>query len=152
MKRLKLTLAIVISAALLSFAVFFTYNLVQGTNGKRMLPSLKQELSAVAIPDSDRVFKEYELYKSTHALVGRALWSEARWDDLRQFYIAQLQTLGWKHVASSNLKEWRKDVGSKAETFKKGNYTAELYYRGPSSRNDWTYTLDISRNVPLFRN
>jgi hypothetical protein len=151
MRRHKRLLTL-LAAACAICAVYFLGTFVSGSKGKQMIPGLKQELSAVAVPSNDRVVKDYSIYKATHAVAGRTLTSERNWTDLTRFYAAEMQRLGWHHTSSDSLREWGKDVGSRVEIFKKGPYRAELYYRGSSAGSDWTYSLDISRAVSFFSN
>ena len=127
---------------------FATYDWFwRSRSGQRMLPILKNELSLIRRPSSDRVVDYYTSYKSTHAGVGEAMSSSMIWEELRAFYLSEMQQSGWQPIKSGKVLDWKKDQGGRIERFRKGDYVVSIYYGGESNRQAWTYTVDVSTGL-----
>ena len=149
--KLLITAGAVWIALVCAFLSFFTYEWIWGTEkGRKQLPALENEFAQITLPSSDSVIRKFTSYKSTHATVSKTVSTSQNWNTLRDFYTAEMQKVGWVHTESRKVLEWNRDLGGKAEHFKKGPYEAELFYFGPSSQYPGKYNLDITINLPLF--
>lgn len=94
-----------------------------------VLPSLQQTWSG-------------SISTSTLASVGRHYKSAASYDDVKNFYLSQLQSAGWK---LKEERELRGSVGSRQLTFSKEQYYFVIEYSGDKAVDpDWNYGIDVS--------
>jgi hypothetical protein len=54
--------------------------------------------------------------------------SSANYEEVKKFYISALVPKGWSYPTEQSVPKWFIDDGSKALTFRKGEYTIEVEY------------------------
>lgn len=149
MKTMKIRAVSLLSAILLlAIVLFAAYDWFSASDMNReMVPRLRDELAAIKLPRADRIINSFSSYKSTHAVVGEAISSSESWQALREFYLSEMQQLGWTHIESKKLLEWNQDRGGEIERFKKDSHVASIYYAETPDSHPWTYTVDISAGL-----
>jgi|SRR5882724_11078130 len=84
------------------------------------------------------------LSKSMLASVNKYYKSDARYDDVKNFYSTKLIPAGWLLTKERNLKDWSRDYGGRQLTFGKGQYSVVIEYRGDKAIDpDWNYAIDV---------
>jgi hypothetical protein len=82
--------------------------------------------------------------KDVSALTGRSYSSSAAYADVRSFYSDKLSASGWQLTNERNMKDWWRDFGGRQLTFRKGQYSIVIEYRGDKEPNpDWNYAIDL---------
>ena len=75
---------------------------------------------------------------------GKSFRSAGKYDDVRSFYSGKLSTSGWQLAKERNMTDWFRDFGGRQLTFRKGQYSIVIEYRGDKEPNpDWNYAIDI---------
>jgi hypothetical protein len=78
---------------------------------------------------------------------GKSFRSAAKYDDVRSFYSNKLFASGWQLARERNMTDWFRDFGGRQLTFRKGQYSIVIEYRGDKEPNpDWNYGIDIERH------
>ena len=82
--------------------------------------------------------------KSMLASISKSYRSDARYDDVKNFYSARLIPEGWQLSKERNLKDWSRDYGGRELTFEKGEYSVVIEYRGDKAIDpDWNYAIGV---------
>jgi hypothetical protein len=82
--------------------------------------------------------------KGVLASSGKSFKSAAKYDDVRSFYSNKLSASGWQLANERNMRDWFQDFGGRQLTFRKGQYSIVIEYRGDKEPNpDWNYAIDI---------
>lgn len=78
------------------------------------------------------------------ASVGKRYKSDARWDDVKNFYVTKLIPEGWQFKKEIALKDWSVDHGGRQLTFTRDQYSVAIEYRGDKAIDpDWNYAIDV---------
>ena len=82
--------------------------------------------------------------KSMLASVGKHYKSDARYEDVKHFYVTNLIPEGWQLTKEIPLKDWSEDYGGRELTFTKEQYSIVIEYRGDKAISpDWNYAIDV---------
>ena len=82
--------------------------------------------------------------KSMLASVGKHYKSDARYEDVKGFYVAKLIPEGWQLTKEIPLKDWSEDRGGRQLTFRKEEYSVVIEYSGDKAVDpDWNYGIDV---------
>ena len=82
--------------------------------------------------------------KDSSAFTGKSYASRAKYAEVRSFYSDTLLASGWQLTNESNLKDWWRDFGGRQLTFRKGQYSIVIEYRGDREPNpSWSYGIDV---------
>jgi len=68
--------------------------------------------------------------------------SSASYEEVKNFYTNALSTKGWGSPREEVVHKWIVDDGSKALTFRQGEYTIEVEYNAASDSR-WQFSLDF---------
>jgi hypothetical protein len=94
-------------------------------------------------PDFHEVAHSF-ISKADSALTDKSYTSSARYADVRSFYSDRLSASGWQLTNERNMKDWWRDLGGRQLTFRKGQYSIVIEYRGDKEPNpDWNYVIDF---------
>jgi hypothetical protein len=77
------------------------------------------------------------------AFVSRGFSSEARYDDVKLFYMGELTKEGWKFANERKLKNWETDLGGRELKFRRGEYEITIEYAGERADYGWEYGVGI---------
>jgi hypothetical protein len=109
-----------------------------------MLKEVEVIASALPVHPSFQQTWSGSTSKSMLASVGRHYKSTARYDEVKNFYLTQLQNDVWK------LKEDRELVsssGARVLTFSKEQYSIAIEYSGDKAVDpDWNYAINVTWN------
>jgi hypothetical protein len=78
------------------------------------------------------------------AMVSKTFRSDARYDDVRRFYVERLEQDGWKIHAEKPLKDWGRDFGGYEIRLRKGDLTIAIEYAGQNADYGWDYGIGVS--------
>ena len=78
------------------------------------------------------------------ALVSKKFNSDARYEDVKRFYVEYLERDGWKVVAEKQLNDLGSDFGGYEISFRKGDLNLGIEYAGPSADYGWVYAIGVS--------
>jgi hypothetical protein len=86
---------------------------------------------------------EHRISKGTLASVSRYYKSEAAYDDVRSFYVAELKQRGWEYAGERGIKDWGTDLGGRELIFRSGEYQFSVTYAGEKAAYGWHYATGI---------
>ena len=78
------------------------------------------------------------------AQVSKKYNSDARYEDVKRFYVEYLERDGWKIVGEKQLKDWGSDFGGYEISFRKGDLDLAIEYAGPRADYGWKYAIGVS--------
>ena len=81
--------------------------------------------------------------KGTLAVISRSYTSDAAFDDVKQFYIAELKQRGWEYVGERSISDWGRNLGGSTVTFVSGEYRLSITYSGKHADYRWDYAVEI---------
>ena len=107
------------------------------------------EKEFAAIRPFDRAIESgfQSTHKSNLALVGDGYSTPASFDEIRLYYIHELERLEWRAQGDKAVKDWGRDLGGKTTTFCKGPNKASLEYYGDASNYRGHYRLELSWGI-----
>ena len=111
------------------------------------ISELKQIAAEVPIHPSFLEVSSSEDGKSTSAGVSHFYRSSADYDEVKNFYIKVLLARGWGYPKEEPINKWFIQDGSKALTFRKGDYAIEVEYNN-DSESRWRYSVDFRWKAP----
>lgn len=82
--------------------------------------------------------------RSNVVLIGADFNSDASYEEIKNYYMAELKNEGWEFVSEESVKEWGKDYGLKALDFKKDGMELELFYIPPDHYEEYGCNYSIS--------
>jgi hypothetical protein len=77
------------------------------------------------------------------ATVSKYYKSSASYNDVKGFYIEQMQRLGWQLKDEDNVKDWQKDLGGRELVFRNGEFSFAIQYAGEKSGYTWEYATTL---------
>ncbi|MCL2336351.1 MAG: hypothetical protein FWC60_02900 [Firmicutes bacterium] len=106
--------------------------------------ALYEEFNAIpvmpgAFTDDDIHFME----KDISMIIDCYYTTNSSYAEIKDFYDTQLKKIGWQFIGEEKVYDWFHDYGGKSIHYKKGNFTAELYYPGEKSDYSGTYSLSV---------
>jgi hypothetical protein len=81
--------------------------------------------------------------KGTLAGISKLYKCEARYDDVKVFYMAGLRKGGWEYSDERSIRDWERDLGGRQLTFRKNEYKFSVTYAGENANYGWDYAIDI---------
>src|SRR6185503_185485 len=81
--------------------------------------------------------------KATLAGINRLYRSDARYVDVRQFYVNELTKTGWEYSGERSIKDWGTDFGGRELVFRRNEYKFSVTYAGEKANYGWDYAIDI---------
>jgi hypothetical protein len=78
------------------------------------------------------------------AIVSKGYRSNARYDDVKRFYIDRLEHDGWQLVSERQLKGFGSDLGGYHLEFHKGDTSLGIEYAGEKADYEWQYAIAVS--------
>ena len=78
------------------------------------------------------------------ALVSKKFRSDARYDDVKRFYIEHLERDGWKVESEKQLKDLGSDFGGYEIRFRKADLSIAIEYAGQNADYGWDYGIGVS--------
>jgi hypothetical protein len=78
------------------------------------------------------------------AIVSKKFRSDARYDDVRRFYVERLEQDGWKIDGEKQLKDLGSDFGGYEIRFRKADLSIAIEYAGQSADYGWQYGIAVS--------
>ncbi|HBB88251.1 MAG TPA: hypothetical protein DC047_11605 [Blastocatellia bacterium] len=112
--------------------------------GDAKLKEIESMYSQLPIyPDFQEVAHNFSS-KDVSVMTGKSYMSSAKYADIRSFYSDRLSASGWQLTNERNMKDWWRDFGGRQLTFRKGQYSIVIEYRGDKKPNpDWNYVIDF---------
>ena len=108
------------------------------------LKEVQRLYNALPIYDDFQAIAGSSYSKSMLASVSKSYKSDARYDDVKNFYSTRLIPEGWQLSKERNLKDWSRDYGGRELTFEKGEYSVVIEYRGDKAIDpDWNYAIGV---------
>jgi hypothetical protein len=77
-------------------------------------------------------------------LVGKKFRSDARYDDVKSFYVEHLTKDGWEVISDRKLADWGGDPERYYIQFHKGDIFLSIEYAGDGSDRDWQYAIALN--------
>ena len=77
-------------------------------------------------------------------LVGKKFRSDARFDDVKSFYIEQLTKDGWEVISDRKLVDWGGDPNGQYLEFHKGDNFLGIEYHTAGGNSDWQYAIALN--------
>lgn len=78
------------------------------------------------------------------AMVSKKYLSDARYEDVKRFYVEYLERDGWKLEGEKQLKHWGSGFGGYEIRFRKGDLDLAIEYSGPTADYGWQYAIGVS--------
>ncbi|HXQ70193.1 MAG TPA: hypothetical protein VN844_06880, partial [Pyrinomonadaceae bacterium] len=78
------------------------------------------------------------------ALISKGFRSDARYEDVKRFYVEYLERDGWKIESDKQLKDIGSDFGGSEIKFRKGDLSLAIEYAGPRAGYGWQYAIGVS--------
>lgn len=139
------------SVLITAFVLFFLWHvLVQWPKAKALLPGVKREFAALAIPPQATQRAYSPTTRPEWACVSAhytTTMSKAAW---RAFYIDEFMAHGWTFRGEQTVTDWGTDYGYRTLVFSKGRYTAGVdWVAGPGSFG-YDYSVGVSVEPTIF--
>lgn len=116
---------------------------LNSTEISEMLNEVRVEFNTIQHMPGSEITKYNTTRKTDNAYVYANFMVDAAYNQIKNYYINELNKKGWTFENENIVKEWGKDVGDKALSFTKGSYGLELFYNGvPNS--SYVYAISIS--------
>jgi hypothetical protein len=113
-------------------------------NNDLKLKEVEKLFAALPIHRSFRETWSGSMSKSMLASLGKHYRSDARYEEIREFYVTALVPAGWLLTKERPLKVWSKDYGGRQLTFTKEQYSVVIEYSGEKAIDpDWNYGIDV---------
>ena len=129
--------------ALVMFAILIYFWMIP-SQAMPMQKDLEKEFLAIS-PLPKATLNSYESsYKDQLDLVEGYYSTALSYNQIRNYYVGELEKNGWQLKKESELRDISGDHGGKVIMFCKGNYRATLDYAGISASNGWTYVFNLS--------
>ena len=81
--------------------------------------------------------------KERIAQAGALYRSNASYQELRDFYVKSLASLGWRLEEERVVKDWWSDLGGRELTFRDGEYYVSVQYAGEKAEYGWNYSISV---------
>lgn len=78
------------------------------------------------------------------AMISKTFRSDARYDDVRRFYVERLEPDGWKIYDDKQIKNWGSDFGGHEIRFRKSDLSIVIEYSGEKADFGWQYGIAVS--------
>ena len=78
------------------------------------------------------------------AMVSKKYRSEARYDDVKRFYVEYLIPDGWTMVSEKKIVDIGTDFGGYHIEFRKGDLSLGLEYAGEKANYEWQYAIAVN--------
>jgi hypothetical protein len=78
----------------------------------------------------------------TRASVGKKVRSEAKYEDVKQFFLEALKNQGWAFESEKTLINWKRNQGGRELKWRKADYNLSIEYSGQAGY-EWTYAIGI---------
>lgn len=78
------------------------------------------------------------------AIVSKSYRSDARYEDVKRFYIEHLERDGWKLTSERQLNGFGGDPGGYLIEFHKGDVSIGIEYAGERANYGWQYGISVS--------
>ncbi len=78
------------------------------------------------------------------AMVSKEFRSDARYDEVKRFYVERLERDGWKIDSEKQLKDWGRDFGGYEVRFRKSDLSIAIEYAGAKADYGWQYAIAVS--------
>jgi len=85
----------------------------------------------------------HQTSKATVAGISKLYKSDATYDDVKRFYMAELTQKGWEYIAERPIKDWGADFGGRELVFRDNEYQFSIQYAGENANYNWNYAIDI---------
>ena len=137
-----LTLGASVAAVLIS--VGYLVNPL-AANTQAMEAELKAQLQEVGSPERAQFIAQRRTVKDTHGAMSNEYRTDLSFDQLKQFYDAELSRHGWQFKKETEILWDRQNLGGKHLFYCKGEFTADLEYSGKlETEFGWTYSLSFT--------
>ena len=78
------------------------------------------------------------------ARISKSYRSDARYEDVRRFYVEHFERDGWKIVQDKQLKDWGSDFGGHEIRLRKADLQVAIEYTGERADYGWQYAIGVS--------
>ena len=116
-----------------------------GANPQATEAELKVELQEIRSPERSHFIALRRTMKASHGAMSNEYRTDLSFDQLKQFYDAELSRRGWEFKKETEILWDRQNLGGKHLFYCKGELTADLEYAGKKeSEFGWTYSLSLT--------
>ncbi len=81
--------------------------------------------------------------KERIAQAGALYRSNASYQELRDYYVKKLVSLGWRLEEERVVKDWWRDLGGRELRFRDGEYYVSVQYAGEKAEYGWNYSISV---------
>ena len=78
------------------------------------------------------------------AMISKKFRSDARYEDVRDFYVSRLEPEGWKIESEQELKDWGRDFGGHEIRLRKADLSFVIEHADRSADYGWEYGIAVS--------
>lgn len=106
---------------------------------------LKAQLQEIRSPEQSHFIAQRRTVKESHGAVSNEYRANLSFDELKQFYDAELLRHGWKFKKETEILWDQQNRGGKHLFYCKGEFTVDLEYAGKMETEfGWTYSLSLT--------
>lgn len=114
-------------------------------NPQAIEAELKIQLQEIRSPEASHFIAQRRTVKEIHSAVSNEYRADLSFDQLKQFYDAELARQGWEFKKETGVLWDRQNLGGKHLFYCKGEFTADLEYAGKlETEFGWTYSLSLT--------
>ena len=117
---------------------FFTRN-----RNDAKLQAVLSILKTIHLYEGSSEVNTYASSKELFANAGKTYKCKVTYEELKNFYLKRLQTLGWTLFRERKLTDWGQDEGGHELTFRKGDYSVVIEYAGEKANARWDYGVTV---------
>ena len=137
--------ALILIAFFVGFAVFWIHEFdVNEPKAAQVQAVLENEFRAIHPLPAATPLNYGASHKTQQALVSDTYQTSLTYEDIRQFYDAEVAKNGWAFFMEEQVKDWGRDLGGKEARYCKGEYRATLQYAGKQADYGWDYAFSVS--------
>ena len=137
---------VVVGAGVLGILISVGYPFSRLTaNPQAIEAELKAQLHQIRSPEQSHFIAQRRTVKDTHAALSNEYRTALSFDQLKQFYDAELSRQGWQFKKESQILWDRQDRGGKHLYYCKEELMADVEYAGTlETEFGWTYALSLT--------
>lgn len=114
-----------------------------GPDNSKVEEALKNEFNLIPVMPNAIEKKRDFMKKSTLMGIGATYLTSHNFEEIHNYYDAQLREHGWLFYREEKVTDWGKDYGGKSIRYKKGDFVATVQYAGEKANYGWTYAFDM---------
>ena len=127
---------------LICFAVWIEFRL-NTPKLLEMTEDVKAEFNTIQQMPESEIIKFKATRKTDNAYVDAYFKVDASYEDIKNYYMNELEKIGWTYESENIVKEWGKETNGRTLDFSKNPYKLEIFYVGDMD-SSYAYGISIS--------